>query len=188
MRNSSWGTLRIWLASAAFGRLKNQIWPKREISKPLKVRLYKVLNLPTATYASVTWTIKSEHNRKLEAFEMRCLRAISGVKLRDRVRNEAVINIFLHESNYNSDACLYTWYFENWIPKCFNEYIYSYNFETRILGQNIHKCVLGSLSKKLVGRPGRPYVFLYPKNDRGSLYLSLHIENMHKTCIFIDYF
>ena len=81
---------RISLASAAFGRLKIPIWQKREISKPLKVRLYKALILPIATYAAETWTIKSEDSRKLEAFEMRCLRAISGVKLRDRVRNEKV--------------------------------------------------------------------------------------------------
>ena len=81
---------RISLASAAFGRLKIPIWQKREISKPLKVRLYKALILPIATYAAETWTIKSEDSRKLEAFEMRCMRAISGVKLRDRVRNETV--------------------------------------------------------------------------------------------------
>ena len=82
---------RISLASAAFGRLKIPIWQKREISKPLKVRLYKVLILPIATYVTETWTIKSADSRKLEAFEMRCLRAISGMKLCDRVRNEAVI-------------------------------------------------------------------------------------------------
>ena len=50
------------------------------------MRLYNAI----ATYAAETWTIKSEDSRKLEAFEMRCLRAISGVKLRDRVRNETV--------------------------------------------------------------------------------------------------
>ena len=43
-----------------------------------------------ATYAAKTWTIKSKDTRKLEALKMRWLRAISGVKLRDRVRNEAV--------------------------------------------------------------------------------------------------
>ena len=56
----------------------------QSFSKPLKVRLYKELILPIAAYAAETWNIKSEDNRKLEAFEMRCLRAISGVKLRDR--------------------------------------------------------------------------------------------------------
>ena len=61
---------RVSLASAAFGRLKDPIWSKRDISKPLKVRLYKALILPIATYANETWTLKSEDARRLEAFEM----------------------------------------------------------------------------------------------------------------------
>ena len=40
---------RISLALAAFGRLNIPIWQKREISKPLKVRLYKALILPIVT-------------------------------------------------------------------------------------------------------------------------------------------
>ena len=59
------------------------------------MRLYKACILPIATYAAEKWTIKSEDSRKLEAFEMRCLRAIYGVKLRDRnetVRTAAHIN------------------------------------------------------------------------------------------------
>ena len=81
---------RVSLASAAFGKLKNPTWSKRDISKPLEVRLYKAFILPIATYAAETWTLMSEDARRLEAFEMRCLRAIHGVTLRDRCRNDAV--------------------------------------------------------------------------------------------------
>ena len=76
---------RISLASAAFGRLKIPIWQKREIIKPLKA-----LILPIATYGAETWVIKFEDSRQLEAFEMLCHRAISSVKLRDRVSNKTV--------------------------------------------------------------------------------------------------
>ena len=48
---------RIALASAAFGRLRVAIWKQKAISIPLKVRLYKALIEPTATYAAETWTL-----------------------------------------------------------------------------------------------------------------------------------
>ena len=78
---------RIALASTAFGRLLPTIWSKRSISKSLKVRLYKALILPIAMYASETWTLKARDSRKLESFEMRCLRTILGVSRRDRIPN-----------------------------------------------------------------------------------------------------
>ena len=45
---------RISLAATAFGRLRKSIWNKRDISLPLKMRLYNALILPIATYASET--------------------------------------------------------------------------------------------------------------------------------------
>ncbi|KAK3888678.1 hypothetical protein Pcinc_007291 [Petrolisthes cinctipes] len=67
---------RIALASAAFGRLQRTVWSRRDISLKLKVRLYKSLILPIAIYAGETWTLRAEDTRRLEVFEMRCLRAI----------------------------------------------------------------------------------------------------------------
>ena len=81
---------RISLATAAFGRLRTAVWNRREIGMALKVRLYNALILPIATYAAETWTLKAEDTRKLEAFEMRCLRVILGVTQRQRLRNEHV--------------------------------------------------------------------------------------------------
>ena len=43
---------RMSLALAAFGERKITIWEKQETSKPLKLRLYKVLILQIATYAA----------------------------------------------------------------------------------------------------------------------------------------
>ena len=81
---------RISLASTAFGRLRNAIWNKRAIGQRLKVRLYNALILPIAIYASETWTLKAEDERRLEVFEMRCLRRILGVSLRERRTNESI--------------------------------------------------------------------------------------------------
>ena len=76
---------RTALASSAFGRLKKAIWSKRSIGLQLKSRLYRAFILPTAT-----WTLKSEDVRKLEVFERRCLRAISGIICLRKVKNEQV--------------------------------------------------------------------------------------------------
>jgi hypothetical protein len=81
---------RIGLASSAFGRLKEAIWSRKDVSLKLKLRLYHALIVPVAVYASETWTIRVEDQRKLSVFEMRCLRCLLGVTLRDRIRNENV--------------------------------------------------------------------------------------------------
>ena len=56
----------------------------------MKIRLYYSLIVPIATYASETWTILAEDERRLLSFEMKCLRTILGVSLRNRYRNEAI--------------------------------------------------------------------------------------------------
>ena len=81
---------RINLALSAFGRLSKQIWRNAQLSLNIKVRLYNALILPIATYASETWTLKESDNQKLLVFEMKCLRAILGVSLHNRLRNERI--------------------------------------------------------------------------------------------------
>ena len=76
---------RIALANAAFGKLKNNIWSRKEISPNLKIRLYKALILPIAIYGSETWPITKQDTQKLIVFENNCLRSILNVKLQDRI-------------------------------------------------------------------------------------------------------
>ena len=64
----------------------SQYWNKRS----LKVRIYKALILPIAIYGAESWTLRQADTRQLESFEMRCLRAILGVHLMDRVKNEEI--------------------------------------------------------------------------------------------------
>ena len=77
---------RIALASSAFGRLKDNVWRNRAISSSLKMRLYASLILPIATYASETWALKVEDERRLQVFENDCLRSIVGKTRVDRCR------------------------------------------------------------------------------------------------------
>ena len=86
----------IGLASTAFGRLKQRFWSKMNILLPLKIQLYYSLIVPIATYASETWTILAEDERRLLSFEMKCLRTILGVSLRNRHRikaNRRMLNV-----------------------------------------------------------------------------------------------
>ena len=76
---------RISLANIAFGRLKKNIWSRRDISIALKIRLYKALILPIAIYGAETWSLTKVDEQKLAVFENNCIRTILGVRLQDRV-------------------------------------------------------------------------------------------------------
>ena len=81
---------RTRLAAWAFGRLKRTVWANQDISRSLKVRIYKALILPIALYGAESWTLRQADTRHLESFEMRCLRVILGVHLMDRLKNEEI--------------------------------------------------------------------------------------------------
>ena len=89
---------RTRLAAWAFGRLKNNIWSNQNITRSLKVRIYRALILPIATYGAETWTLRKADISRLESFEMRCLRSIAGVHLLDRIRSKDIRNS-LHIKN-----------------------------------------------------------------------------------------
>ena len=61
---------RIALALTSFGRLRKSIWSNRDILLKMKLRLYRVLILPIAKYASETWAITVNDINKLLVFEM----------------------------------------------------------------------------------------------------------------------
>ena len=54
------------------------------------VRIYKAPILPFVIYGAESWILRQADTRRLESFEMRCLRVILGVHLMDRVKNEEI--------------------------------------------------------------------------------------------------
>ena len=52
--------------------------------------MYERVVVPTVLYGAETWSLKEEERKKLNVFEMRCLRGMIGVTRLDRVRNVAV--------------------------------------------------------------------------------------------------
>ena len=81
---------RIALALSAFGRLRKSVWSNRDILLRLKVRLYRALILPIATYAAETWALTVTDEKKLLVFEMQCLYSILSVSRLNRIKNEEI--------------------------------------------------------------------------------------------------
>ena len=81
---------RIGQAATAFASLKWCLWKRTNITTKTKVRLFRTLILPILLYGSETWTLLKPDLNKLEVFQMRCLRQILGVSLRDRITNERI--------------------------------------------------------------------------------------------------
>ena len=60
-----------------------------EIMNVKKV-LYEKVVVPTVMYGSESWGMKVNERQKLNVFEMKCLRSMTGVSQLDRVRNGVV--------------------------------------------------------------------------------------------------
>ncbi|EYC46121.1 hypothetical protein Y032_0407g912 [Ancylostoma ceylanicum] len=81
---------RIGAASTAFGSLIWCLWRKLNITVSTKMRIYRALILPILLYGVESWTILQSDAQKLETFQMRCLRQILGIRLRNRIRSEEI--------------------------------------------------------------------------------------------------
>ena len=81
---------RISKATRAFCSVKIIIWDRKEISKRLKVNLFKSVVMPSLLYGYETWAITALKTQWLQAFVMGCLCSILGISKMDKVRNVEV--------------------------------------------------------------------------------------------------
>lgn len=63
---------------------------KREISKKAKITVFNTIFKPILTYGSESWILNNQTKSKIQALEMRYLRAVKGVTRRDRIKNEKI--------------------------------------------------------------------------------------------------
>lgn len=63
---------------------------KNKTLQSTQLKFYKVMAVPTLTYASENWTLNRSDRRKIETAEMKFLRSIAGVTILDRRRNEDI--------------------------------------------------------------------------------------------------
>ena len=80
---------RIGKASAAFNQL-NKIWSSKKFSLKTKLRFYNTNVLSTLLYGCETWYLKITHEKKLDAFDSKCLRKILHIKWNDFITNKEV--------------------------------------------------------------------------------------------------
>ncbi len=79
---------RIQLGWAAFGKLRNIL--TSEIPQCLKTKVFEQCVLPVLIYGSETWTLTMGLIRRLKVTQRAMERAMLGVSLRDRIRNEEI--------------------------------------------------------------------------------------------------
>ena len=80
---------RIAQTTAAVTKLK-VIWNDKDIAVSPKIRQMRSLAMPILSYASETWTITADIERRTQALEMRCFRKLLGISYRDHTTNEEV--------------------------------------------------------------------------------------------------
>ena len=71
------------------GTLKG-VMKNRGLGMNVKKALYEKVVVPTVMYGSESWGMKVTERQKLNVFEVKCLRSMTGVSRLDRVRNEVV--------------------------------------------------------------------------------------------------
>ena len=75
--------------SAAWGQWRDisGVISDKKIPKKLKIKLYMTVIRPVLLYGAECWTVRKKEEQFLEKTEMRMLRRIQGVTLRDRVKS-----------------------------------------------------------------------------------------------------
>ena len=82
---------RLTLANSSFKALM-PIWRNKNLTTTLKTRLFYSLIIPIAIYACESWTLKTDDQRRLAAFETKSLRRIAGITFHDRISNSKLLH------------------------------------------------------------------------------------------------
>ena len=69
----------------------DSILKSRHITLPTNVRLVKAIAFPVVMYGCESWTIKKAEHRRIDAFELECLRRLLRVPWITRRSNQAIL-------------------------------------------------------------------------------------------------
>jgi hypothetical protein len=81
--------IRIATATSAMARL-NRIWKSNAISFPTKYKLFKSLVVSILLYGCETWTLHADTERRIQAFENKCLRRLLRISYLEHKTNQFV--------------------------------------------------------------------------------------------------
>ena len=68
----------------------SRIWKVGSFGMGIKRMMYERIVVPTVIYGAEAWWLKEREKRRLNVFEMKCLRKMCGVTVMDRIRNEVI--------------------------------------------------------------------------------------------------
>ena len=83
---------RIGKAYTTFCRLAARVWENNVLTTRTKILIYRACVLSTLLYGSGSWCLYFKQQRRLNAFHMKCLRRILGIKWTDKVTNNDVLD------------------------------------------------------------------------------------------------
>ena len=69
----------------------DSILKSRDITLPTKVRLVKAVVFPVVMYGCESWTVKKAEHRRIDAFELWCLRRLLRVPWTARRSNQSIL-------------------------------------------------------------------------------------------------
>ena len=84
---------RICRASSAFQSLSRILWFQRRIHTRTKLRIFTSVILPTLLYGLECTVLLEPQVHRLESFQIRCLRIILGISIRDMKRNTTICKL-----------------------------------------------------------------------------------------------
>ena len=69
----------------------DSIFKSRDITLPTKVRLVKDMVFPLVMYGCESWTVKKAERRRIDAFELWCLRRLLRVPWTAKRSNQSIL-------------------------------------------------------------------------------------------------
>jgi len=108
--------VRINKAWGCFHKLKKKVWRQRAFGLATKMKIYKMTVIPTLLYGSESWTLTETEEDKLESVQMRMLRSIMRISLRDHKTNIEI----REQAGVASIGYLIRWGRLNWFEKVMN--------------------------------------------------------------------
>ena len=70
---------RIGKAATTLARLTGRVWENSRLTIHTKMAVYKACILSTLLYGSESWTLYSSQEKRINSFQMRCMRRILGI-------------------------------------------------------------------------------------------------------------